>query len=367
MFFGGAMIAARNGAKMAVDCVGRYYFHKTDNNYHLNSMAFQSLPADSVGIYFRSRLLAGNMNNNGSLSLDGIRKLKEQEYIGWIALLPGIAPKRRARAIFNELINARMIKVSRAGIVSIYGWAKEQEIARTADAAKKRRVRNKAQAREIALRFFSCRGFVASAAKSCWTAMDEGGLIADDFNSPVPVSVVESSCLSYIEVSSLSPSAPPQGSGFSGFQGEDMSPRKGGTCPPYRPETETETKKQIISNLNPDTEQRASAISQGSGVQGSGDQGGGAEGESEVWDTLDLPGLACRLCGELGEPGSLPRNSWTKKLGMLREALGPNQGEEAFRHSLMLLKQYIREGNVKKARSCLLHGFLNKRIAGGAP
>lgn len=306
---------------MAVQCKGEFRWHKCSHSRHLGDQAFQSLSLDSVGALYRLRLLAGQTNNNGGMALGNVRRMKKADVVEYIStLLVGEERRRslaKSRRIFDELLRAGVLSVSKVGYVTITGWTDEQSEGRTQWADYKRSQRQKSN--------------------------KDGG--SQGSAPPPPASPARVS-------GSGSGRASPRDSGL------DMSNRGIGHVQ-QEPEN-LRTERFISPRPEPEPEPEVTVETCGSGIRDAGEAGGGG---LDVW-TGDPIAMAMQLTCERGD---YPRNVWKKRLRELQAEFGEQTGLSLFRESMNALKVFLQEGRPVRSRTRFLNGAINKRLNGEAP
>lgn len=112
---------------MSVD-VKNYQWHPVWHSERSQDENYRSLPLDHIGALTEMERLAGQTNNNGSLSLysDKRRRMTDEEVVSHLASRPEIT-KQRARKIFNRLRADKYLKVApRTHIVVLTYWQRWQ-------------------------------------------------------------------------------------------------------------------------------------------------------------------------------------------------------------------------------------------------
>lgn len=364
---------------------GKYYFTKTCHRDLLMNHAFTSLPPDVTGIYFRLRLLAGATQNHGSMEMGSTRKMTRDDVVEYMVSSCQVPNRRKAGEILERLVDrAGLLKVSKAGVVTIANWEMEQ--ASAAPAALRKR---KQAARDGVIRYMVVHGLDPMEAKrEAWKLVDDPRveqLLTMNVARRRILDLCDPIIAAYgrargegLRKAPAGPSVPsPQGS-VSGFDSGCEPSRLEGvrTHTETDLKTDTEERDEVSLNRRPDPDLRRDPPAEASGSahdvqRGEGTEGpAGCRGAVPVFDARDPDALrrmdpieaACVLTKEHGE---LARNTYRKRLRELQEAYGA-QGLPMYWDCLFELAAALRENAVRKTPSAFLNGIFRRRIDGAA-
>lgn len=366
------------------DHAGAHYFHKCSHRDLLGNQAFLALDPATAGIYFRLRLLAGQTWNNGSLAMGATRRMTLEDVIEYMVGSCHVPNRRKAREIAGRLVSgAGLLKVSKAGVVTIARWADEQAVAAPV-ALRQRMHRVREALREYmiahgvesytasreAWRLASDRSVIdmvsAGAARSRVLALADPVIAAANASRPAVATEGQG------KAPSVPSPGPAQAHGSGAGSGCDMSHIGCVTCHTDTrviPESRPEKGDSVSLNPEPDSVAPPAASGSGHSVQGAG-PGEGTEGASTPAVLRDPDAMrrmkpvdaACALTREFGE---LARNTYAKRMRELSEAYGQAVGPEVFYDCLAELRIEILEGRAKVASS-LLNRIFRRRIDGAA-
>jgi hypothetical protein len=132
---------------MSVD-VKNYQWHPVWHSKRSQDENYRSLPLDHIGALTEMERLAGQTNNNGSLSLygDKRRRMTDEEVVAHLAGRTETT-KQRARKIFNRLVEDKYVRVEKRTKFAVLSYWKHWQVkgkfgsAPSEDAARQRRSR----------------------------------------------------------------------------------------------------------------------------------------------------------------------------------------------------------------------------------